>query len=118
MRVHLIYNAATGETSEVPFTQEEEDAADQAEAAAALAVPDRVTNSQMRAALIVSGHLEAIDTFIENLPEPGRAIARAGWLHGNEVYRVSPLVQLAQAAMQWTDEYVDALFREAAKIEF
>ena len=40
-RIHVIYDASTGETSEVPFTIEEEAAADAAEAEAA-APPDPV----------------------------------------------------------------------------
>lgn len=118
MRFHVITNAETGEVREVPYTPEEEVAADAAEQAAAVAVPDRVNNSQMRAALAVGGLLAGIEAFLDSLPEPARTVARIGWDYGNEIYRVSPLVQAAQAALGLTDEQVDGLFRLAATIEF
>lgn len=85
---------------------------------AAPSVPDRVNNSQMRAALAVAGLLAGIELFFNSLPEPDRTVARIGWDYGNEIYRVSPLVQAAQAALSLSDEQVDELFRTAAAIEF
>lgn len=118
MRFHVITNAETGEVRQVPYTAEEEKAADLGEREAALRVPERVNNSQMRAALAIAGLLPGIEAFLNSLSEPDRTVARIGWDYGNEIYRVSPLVQAAQAAFSLTDDQVDELFRTAAGIEF
>lgn len=85
---------------------------------AAPSVPDRVNNSQMRAALLAAGHLAAVEAFLDGLPEPDRTVARVGWEYGNEIFRVSPLVQAAQVALALTDEQMDGLFIAASAIEF
>lgn len=82
---------------------------------AAPAAPDRVNNSQMREALRRAGLLGAINGFIAGL---GSEEAEIAWEYGNEIFRVSPLVQAAQAALSLSDEQVDQLFITAATIEF
>lgn len=79
-------------------------------------IPQIVTMRQARLALLASGKLAAVDAAIEALPEPQKSAARIEWDYSSEVHRNRPFVQQLAQALGMTDEQLDAMFVEAAKL--
>jgi hypothetical protein len=110
MREHVIVDAETGEVTRVPFTPEEEAAAE----ASSPPVPQVITNFQARAVLIAQGYFDDVNDFVAGL---GDATATAAWEYANEVTRSGALVAAVRAALGLTDQQMDDLFIAAAGIE-
>ncbi|MDP2358635.1 MAG: hypothetical protein Q8M31_21630 [Beijerinckiaceae bacterium] len=126
-RFHVIKNAQTGATSQVPFTLEEEAAADAAAAFVPvpqiissrqffqqLAVMEAITEAEAEAAL--AGTIPpAMLSVINTMPNaPDRFSARMLLIGAKEYHRDHPLVSVFAAAMEWSSGQVDDLFRAAS----
>lgn len=73
--------------------------------------PPVVTPRQARLALLGAGLLDAVET---ELAKPENKAAQLTWEYALEVRRDDPLIAAIGAALQITDQQIDALF-EAAK---
>lgn len=107
-RIHVVTNAQTGETVEVPFTPEEELQAD-AEAQAALEfarASQTVSMRQARIALLQSGLLADVESAIA----AGNEADKITWEYATEVVRGSPMVQSLSTALGLTKQQLDDLF--------
>lgn len=110
-RTHVITGAETGETTEVPFTPDEEAAADAYKAP----LPD-LYPYQFFAMLEISGKKAALDAFIDALPSPQNVIARAKLDRSLAFHRDNDLVLAAQQALSLTDDQLDALWTQASTL--
>jgi hypothetical protein len=89
-----------------------------------IAVPSEVTPRQARIVLALkpatSGdhpHLLAqVEAAFGSLPEPEKTVARITWEYSIAVERTNPLIGQMQAIIGFTDEQIDQLFIEAAKL--
>jgi hypothetical protein len=126
-RVHVIKNAQTGAVSQVPFTPEEETAADAA--AAFVPVPAVISRRQFFQQLAVMNVItkqeaktaatgaipSTMQTIIDALPtEDDRFAAEMLVTGAGEFRRDHPLVAFFAGAMEWSSEQVDDLFRAAS----
>ena len=111
-RIHVITNAATGETTSVQFTADEENAANAAEAVAA--IPTSVTMRQARLALLGAGLLPTVNNAIAAMPGVEGEAARIDWEFAGTVERNSPLVTGLSASLSLSAAQLDALFTAAA----
>ena len=79
-------------------------------------VPQIVTMRQARLALLGAGLLSQVDAAIDALPEPQKSAARIEWDYSSEVHRSRAFVQQLGAALGLTNQQLDALFTQAAKL--
>jgi hypothetical protein len=80
-------------------------------------VPESVTPRQVRLALLAFGVTEEmINASIDAFEDPLKSQARIAWEYSTLFFRSNPLIAFVQAALQWTDEQVDALWIAASKI--
>lgn len=96
----LVVDCVTGEASVVE-TEE-----------APVWVPEAVTPRQARLALLSAGLLEAVEAAFQHLPPS----ARIEWDYALQVRRDSPLIAALAPELGLTDEQVDELFIEAARL--
>ena len=75
-------------------------------------VPQQVTMRQARLALLSAGLLDYAEA---SITAAGRE-ARLEWEYAAEVERSNPIITLIQQQQGITDEQIDDLFREAAKL--
>lgn len=73
-------------------------------------VPASVTPRQARLALLLAGHLQAVEDAINALPADQSQAARIGWDYASSVERASPLVATLGAALSLSGAQLDALF--------
>lgn len=78
-------------------------------------VPESVSRFQARAALLMAGHLEAVEAMMQSPDTP--AIAKLAWQDAQEFRRTSPTVLAMGAALGLNDAALDALFIKARGIE-
>lgn len=79
-------------------------------------VPASITMRQARLQLHAIGKLTAVQDAINQLPEPPKTSAQIEWDYAAVVERASPFVSLLTPALGLSDEQMDDLFREAAKL--
>lgn len=79
-------------------------------------VPDSVTMRQARLALLKAGKLQAVNNAIAAMTGSQGEAARIEWDYSNEVRRSQPLTIALAQAIGMTEEEMDALFIEAAKL--
>jgi hypothetical protein len=79
-------------------------------------VPEVVTMRQARLALLGAGLLAQVNAAIAAMPGAEGDAARIEWEYAQEVRRDSPLVAALLAALGLTDEALDNLFTEGAKL--
>lgn len=79
-------------------------------------VPASITMRQARLQLHAIGKLVAVQEAINQLPEPPKTSAQIEWDYAAVVERASPFVALLTPALGLSDEEMDELFREAAKL--
>jgi hypothetical protein len=82
----------------------------------AVTVPSSITMRQARLQLHAIGKLAAVQEAINQLPEPPKTEAQIEWDYAAVVERASPFVALLTPALGLSDEDMDDLFREAAKL--
>lgn len=80
-----------------------------------LRVPQVVSRLQAKAAIYLSGQLEAVDALMANEATP--MLARLAWANALEFKRQSPTVLAMGAALGLSDDAIDQLFITAAQIE-
>jgi hypothetical protein len=107
----------TGAETLVPFTQEEEAAADAAyeHEQANKQLPDLLPY-QFWAMVEISGKRNALDTFANSLPGNQKIIAKAKLEHTLSFRRDNPLVEAARQGIGLTKEELDALWLQAAAL--
>jgi hypothetical protein len=106
MRVHVITNARTGEISQVPYTPEEEAAADRQ------SVPERVSARRFRMQLRLSGVLDEVKAWVAS-QDP---IVQDAFEYSSEFVRSEPMMQAGFAALGFSSERIDAFFMAAARL--
>lgn len=79
-------------------------------------VPTSITMRQARLQLHAIGKLSEVQEAINQLPEPPKTEAQIEWDYAAVVERASPFVALLTPALGLSDEQMDDLFREAAKL--
>lgn len=79
-------------------------------------VPPAVTMRQARLALLSVGLLDDVDTAINSLPSPQKEAARIEWEYSQEVQRHNGFVSVLAPTLGLTEESLDNLFIEAAKL--
>jgi hypothetical protein len=80
-------------------------------------VPRIITARQIRLAMVGGGiSLDQISAMLENLDEPMRSIATISWEYASEFYRDDPLLVAMAPMLGLSDEQIDQLFNEGAKI--
>lgn len=79
-------------------------------------VPFEVTMRQARLALLADGKLADVQTVIDNLSSPQKEMAQIEWDYSSTVQRSNLFVSLIGQALGYSDEDLDSLFIEAAKL--
>lgn len=79
-------------------------------------VPKSVTMRQARLALLQAGKLQAVNNAIAEMTGDQGEAARIEWDYSNEVRRTQPLTLALAQVIGMTEEEMDALFIEAAKL--
>lgn len=80
-------------------------------------VPQQVTMVQFREQLIREGIKDNIEAAIDAIPdEITKAIFREWWEYSTIVKRDNPKVLQMVAALGYTEEYVDSVFKKASKL--
>lgn len=80
-------------------------------------VPESVTPSQIRVALIMSGiPLESVESAMEQLPDPQKSIAQTKWEYSTVVLRKDPLVDEIAPIIGLTSQQVDEIFVLASSL--
>jgi hypothetical protein len=81
-------------------------------------VPQQVTRAQGKAALIQAGLWGDVEDYVDGIEDPTeKALALVALNDTTHWQRTSPFLNAAAAALGLTDEQLDDLFRQAAKIE-
>jgi hypothetical protein len=80
-------------------------------------VPRIITARQIRLAMVGGGiSLDQISAMLEQLDEPMRSIATISWEYASEFYRDDPLLVAMAPMLGLSDEQIDTLFNEGAKL--
>lgn len=79
-------------------------------------VPPAVTMRQARLALLSVGLLDDVEAAINSLPSPQKEAARIEWEYSQEVQRHNGFVSILAPSLGLTEESLDNLFIEAAKL--
>lgn len=79
-------------------------------------VPQSVTMRQARLALLNAGLLQIVNTTVQNMQGQAGDAARIEWEFSSQVYRSQPLVISLAPVIGMTDNQLDQLFIEAAKL--
>jgi|SRR5690606_8343115 len=79
-------------------------------------IPRIITMRQARLQLHKVGLLTSVDEAIESLPEPPRIAARIEWEYSSTMERNKEFVTLVGGALGLTDDEIDDMFIEAAKL--
>lgn len=74
-------------------------------------VPATVTKFQAKAALLLDGQLQAV----EDLVAQSDAMTQLAWREA-DFSRSSPMIASMASILEWDNEYLDDLFRRAARI--
>jgi len=109
MRFHVVVDAETGETTQVPFTAEEE-------AAAGVTLPPSITPRQARLALLGAGLLDTVEGAFAQLPDKQRKAAQIEWQYASAIERNSPLVSQFGPLLGLTEAQIDELFVSGAQL--
>jgi hypothetical protein len=80
------------------------------------AVPHSVTPRQMRQALVLMGVYDQIQPAFDTLPEPIKTLATIEWEYSLAFERNRPLVSQVAAALGWTEDQLDSLWRFAGTL--
>jgi hypothetical protein len=96
----------------VNLTQEEIDA----KIAEETVVPLEVTMRQARLALLADGKLGDVQSVIDSLSSPQREMAQIEWDYSSTVKRSNRFVALIGQALGYSEEDLDNLFIDAAKL--
>ena len=75
--------------------------------------PEQVANWKLSAVLEARGYMEVIQPMIDQSP----SIVQKAWNDAPMIRRASPMILEFADRLELTDEEVDALFTEAAKIQ-
>lgn len=112
-RVHQIVDVSTNPPTiaNVPYTADEEAAAD----LAAAVLPDLLPY-QFKAILVLSGQETALEAFFNGLPTQQKVVAQAKLDYALSFQRHDPLLLAAQSALGLTDAQLDALWVQAAAL--
>lgn len=81
-----------------------------------IVIPAAVTMRQARLALLSVGLLDDVDTAINSLSSPQKEAARIEWEYSQEVLRHNGFVSILAPSLGLTEESLDNLFIEAAKL--
>lgn len=81
-----------------------------------IVIPATVTMRQARLALLSVGLLDDVDMAINSLPSPQKEAARIEWEYSQEVQRHNGFVSVLAPTLGLTEESLDNLFIEAAKL--
>lgn len=79
-------------------------------------VPASVSMRQARLALLGAGLLDDVGAAINNLPSPQKEAAKIEWEYSQQVQRHNGFVEVLAPLLGMTDEQIDTLFVEAAKL--
>ena len=71
---------------------------------------------QAKAVLALSGLLEAAEQVIAALDEPQRTVVQSAWANNADFSRQSPTILSLAAALQITEEQLDAMFEQGAAL--
>lgn len=80
-------------------------------------VPEEVYAWRLRLSTQIAGLKTAIDSLLEQLPQPEQTVAKEAWNAGVTIRRDSPLVAQLAGALGLLSEQVDELFIQANAIE-
>lgn len=111
MRYHVITNAESGETEQVPFSAEEEAARD-AEEAANVIIPTRVSARQFKMQLVIAGLKAAVDTWVSQQSQ----LVQMAYEYSGEFVRDEAMMQAGFQALGFTREQGDAFFAAASEL--
>lgn len=123
MRHHLIFNAKTKTSEVVPFSPEEEAAADAAAEAQAAAASSPsaypLSDRQLRIGLIMAGFdLANIQAAIDAIPDAAqRAIAQVWWDRSILIHWEHPMTQSLIGLVGLTPEQASAMWMAAKDLE-
>lgn len=81
-----------------------------------LNIPQSISARQARLVLLSMDKLTEVETFIENLPEPNKSIAKTEWEYATTLDRYHPLVLTLAELMGLTKIQIDILFKQAAQL--
>lgn len=76
-------------------------------------IPEKVSRLQARVALLNAGMLQSVEDYIA---ASGDAMLQLVWAEATEWRRDSPTIAAIAAALELTEDQVDALFRAAGEI--
>ncbi len=79
-------------------------------------VPQSIANWRAKAALELAGLTIAVETAMQALDEPARTVALSAWSNGADLARRGATVLALAAALELTEEQVDALFVTGASL--
>jgi hypothetical protein len=80
-------------------------------------VPRIITARQIRLAMVGAGiGLDQISAMLGQLDEPMRTIASISWEYASEFYRDDPLLVAMAPMLGLSEEHIDQLFNEGAKL--
>lgn len=79
-------------------------------------IPQKITARQARLALHSIGKLSDVPAAIAALPEPQKTNAEIEWEYATHIERNNPFVAVLADALQLTDDQIDQLFIEGAKL--
>ena len=71
---------------------------------------------QAKAVLALAGLLDAAAAVIDSLDEPQRTVVQSAWDNNADFSRTSQTVLALAAALQLTDEQLDAMFQQGASL--
>ncbi len=106
----VITNATTGEQTIRPYTPEE---IAKVTPTKLTNVPNEVSRFQAKAALAISGKLEAVELVVKN---SGNVVLQLAWAEATVFKRDSPSILALAGAVGLTEEDLDTLFVEASNI--
>lgn len=123
MRTHWVVDAQTGHAEAVPFTAEEEAAADAAAEAQAVAAGSPsahpLSDRQLRIGLIMAGFdLANIQAAIDAIPDAAqRAVAQVWWDRSILIHWEHPMTQNLIGLVGLTPEQASAMWMAAKDLE-
>lgn len=113
-REHASIDSVTGEQTLVPYTPEEEAAADAEQAAweaeQAAYVPPQVPMWAVRTVLQMDGLFDQAQTLVDASTD---LALKNIWEYGNDALRSSPAINSLGAALGLSNEEIDQMFRHA-----
>lgn len=78
--------------------------------------PIEVPAWRLKAVLTMTSELILVENFLNVLPEPSKAIALLAWNNGTTIRRDSSTISALSESLEWDQEKVDSIFKQAMSI--